>query len=258
METIQFKELDYQAGELLPTHKHAEGQVLFTRSGTMEITAGEDFIFAPASRVVWIPPKVDHSIRFRTNTKMRTAYILPHVLIGTFKNICVFQASPLFREILIRLAEDRLNDQMFKEMLELSLIKEMCLLKNEPFSIKFPEDNRAKRVATILLDNPSKSQNINEWAKIAACSSKTLSRLFIKETGMTFQIWRRHLRLLLSQELLYKDYSITEVAHALGFSSSSAFAEAHRKTFGFPPSKISNREQIEFRNIYYQSNTEDL
>lgn len=256
MEIIRFKELDYQVGEFLPSHNHSEGQVLFARSGTMEITAGEDFIFAPASRVVWIPPKVDHSIRFRSKTKMRTAYIIPSVLIETFKNICVLQASPLFREILLRLTENRVNDQTFKEMLELSLIKEMCLLRNEPFSIKIPKDIRAKRIANIFLKDPSKSLNINEWAQIAACSSKTLSRLFIKETGMTFQVWRRHLRLLLSHELLYKEYSITEVAHAVGFASSSALAEAHRKTFGFPPSKISNRKKIGFSDVYNQSKTE--
>lgn len=239
---IRFKELDYKFGEFLPPHKHSEGQVLFAQSGTMEIRVGKEFILAPSSRVVWVPPMVDHSIYFRSNTKMRTAYIVQSMLENTFKNICVFQASNLFREILLRLTSNKLKDHEYKELLTSSLLKEMSLLKHEPFSIKLPKDIRAKRVASILLKEPSLSKNLNDWSNIAACSSKTLSRIFVKETGLTFQVWRRHLRLLLSHDLISKGLSITEVAHSVGFSTSSAYAEAHRKVFGFPPSDIFKRK----------------
>lgn len=240
-DVIKFKELDYKKDEVLPIHNHQEGQILFARKGTMEVTAASQLIIAPASRIVWVPPKVEHGIKFRTDTKMRTAFIVPDILEITFKHICVFQATRLFREILIRLAEGKLNDHSFKEMLEFSLIKELSILRNEPFSIKYPKDMRARRVANYLLEDPSNTMKINEWANIAACSSKTLSRLFIKETDMTFQAWRRHLRLLLVHELLANGLSITEAAHEIGFATSSALAEAHRLTFGFPPTKINTR-----------------
>lgn len=242
MTAIRFKELDYHAGEFLPEHDHLEGQVLFARSGTMEVTAGHQLIIVPASRLVWVPPKVTHSIQFRTNTKMRTAFVDPKLLDNTFNQISVFQATDLFREILLRLVEGTLNDQAHKKLLELSLIKELCLLNAEPFSIKFPSDKRAKRVADALLADPSNTSKINQWAMIAACSSKTLSRLFIKETGLTFQVWRRHLRLLLIHDLLEQGCSVTQAAHSVGFATSSALTEAHKQTFGFSPTKLFNKE----------------
>ncbi|PCJ50488.1 MAG: hypothetical protein COA74_01530 [Gammaproteobacteria bacterium] len=241
MDAIKFKELDYIRGDYIPSHEHEEGQVLFARSGTMEVTADSHFVCVPASRIVWVPPKVDHSIRFRTDTKMRTAFIKPDLLDNTYKHICVHQATGLFREILLRLVENNLHDQDYKDLLELSLIKEMCSLKDEPFSIKFPQDIRAKRVADALLVDPSNTAKINEWAELAACSSKTLSRLFIKETELTFQLWRRHLRLLLIHDLLDMGSSVTEAAHAVGFATSSALTEAHKKTFGYPPTRLFDR-----------------
>ena len=241
MSAIRFKELDYVAGEVLPAHDHEEGQVLFARSGTMEVTADNQLIIVPASRIVWVPPKVIHTVRFRTNTKMRTAFIASNILNNTFMNICVFQVTGLFREILLRLVEGKLYDKDHKELLELSLIKEICLLKAEPFSIKFPTDKRAKRVADALLSDPSRALKIQDWADIAACSSKTLSRLFIKETGLTFQLWRRHLRLLQIHDLLDKGSSVTEAAHIVGFATSSALTEAHKQIFGYPPTKVKDR-----------------
>lgn len=239
---IRFKELNYKFGEFLPPHKHTEGQVLFARSGTMEIKAGEKFILAPSSRVVWVPPMINHSVHFQSDTKMRTAYIEKSLLTDAFKNICVFQASNLFREILLRLTSNKVDDPIFKELLTSSLLKEMSLLEHEPFTINFPKDSRAKRIAEILLKEPSITKTLDDFSYVAACSSKTLSRLFIKETGMTFQIWRRHLRLLLSHNFISKGLSITNVAYSVGFGSSSAFAEAHRKVFGFPPSYLFNRK----------------
>lgn len=240
---IRFKELDYYSKDFLPEHDHEEGQVLFARCGTMEVIADDQLIIVPPSRIVWVPPKVPHSIGFRTSTKMRTAFIDPTILNNTFTHICVFQATGLFREIILRLVEGNLDDHDHKDLLERTLIKELCSLKAEPFSIKFPTDKRAKKVADALLAEPSNTSKINEWANTAACSSKTLSRLFINETGLTFQLWRRHLRLLLIHDLLDQGYSVTECAYSVGFSTSSALTEAHKQTFGFPPTKLINRKQ---------------
>lgn len=60
----------------------------------------------------------------------------------------------------------------------------------------------------------------------------------MKDTGITFQLWRRHLRLLLIHDKLENGLSVTEAAHQVGFASSSALTEAHNQTFGFPPTQL--------------------
>lgn len=235
MTAILFKVLDYQAGTELPLHCHEDGQILFARSGSMEVRAGNQVVMIPSTRIAWVPAGMQHSIRFRSDTKMRTAFIRPEAVCNDFNNLHVFQITSLFRELLIKLVEDDKCEQDYRGLLERALIKELSLLREEPFSIPLPVDARAKRVAEALCEEPSNTNNIADWAQIAACSSKTLGRLFLKDTGQTFQLWRRHMRLLAALHYLDDGLSVTETAHAVGFSSSSSFAEAHRITFGFPP-----------------------
>lgn len=235
---IRFKELNYQKGDQLPAHTHDEGQVLFARAGTMEVWAGDKFILIPSTRIAWIPPHVSHSIKFKTSTKMRTAYIQAPLLEDLFKQVQVLQASALFSAVIIKLAEMKTTDEEYRSALAQILLSELKSLKTEPFSLIFPTDKRAKRVANGLLADPSSSLKIEQWAQMAACSSKTLSRIFHSETGMTFQIWRRYLRLLLVHELIENGASVAAASYEVGFSSSSAMSEAHRLTFGFSPSEL--------------------
>lgn len=243
MTLIRFKLLDYNLGEMLPTHVHEEGQLLFARNGTMEVKMKDQFVMIPPSRIAFVPPHTEHSIRFRSNTKMRTAFINPVLLNEAFNEVRVMQATGLLREVLIKLVEETLFDQNYRDLLENVLITELNSLTSEPFLIKFPNDRRARRVADALLENPESSFKIDQWADVAACSSKTLGRLFIKETGLTFQLWRRHLRLLLIHDLLENGLSVTQAAHAVGFSTSSALSEAHSLTFGFPPTDLLKKTQ---------------
>src|SRR3546814_3966472 len=58
-----------------------------------------------------------------------------------------------------------------------------------------PRDVRLKRIAEALLADPADNRALGDWAKAAAASERTLARLFVRETGMTFGAWRERLRL---------------------------------------------------------------
>lgn len=238
MDMVRFKELDYSVGQDLTPHTHKEGQIIFARAGCMEVKAGNQLLILPSSRIVWIPPNVTHSICFRSSTKMRTAFISSSLLGKAFDQVIALQASDLFRAVLIRLAEEDNSDKYYRNLLQDTFIQELNLLKSEPFSIDFPTDSRAQKVAQALLENPSSSFKIQDWANMANCSAKTLGRLFIKDTGLSFQLWRRHMRLLLTHEKLESGLSVTKAAHEVGFATSSVLTEAHTQTFGYPPTHL--------------------
>ncbi len=74
-----------------------------------------------------------------------------------------------------------------------------------------------------------------DWGEIVGASARTLSRLFVRELNMTFDEWRRQVRL---QEALYRlaqGRSVSSVAYDLGYESSSGFIEMFRKTLGRTP-----------------------
>ena len=67
---------------------------------------------------------------------------------------------------------------------------------------------------------------------------KTIQRLFMKETGMTFGQWRQQARLLRALELLADGEKIIDIALRLGYDSPGAFATMFRKHFGQTPSQF--------------------
>jgi AraC-like DNA-binding protein len=77
-----------------------------------------------------------------------------------------------------------------------------------------------------------------DWARRLAVNVKTIQRLFVNETGMTFGQWRQQARLLRALELLAAGEKVIDVALALGYESPSAFATMFRKQFDQTPSQF--------------------
>ncbi len=70
---------------------------------------------------------------------------------------------------------------------------------------------------------------------------KTISRLFQRETGMSYQQWRQQWRLMKAVELLASGQRITDVAQALEFASDSAFIYFFRSQTGKTPGQYIAR-----------------
>ena len=234
---VTIAKVDFTAGQALPHHHHDEGQILFARTGTLDLVADEKLYVLPASRAAWIPPKQGHQIRFRTHTQLRTVYIPAAQIDDRMHRTQILQVTDLFRALMLRLVEDGDMGNIFRRKLEDLLILELLELPSEQFYLALPSDKRILKVAHALLENPADNRKLDDWAAMAACSSKTMSRLFSKQTGQTFRLWRRQARLLAALDYLEAGNSITETAHQIGFSTSSAFTEAFRLTFGYPPTK---------------------
>jgi AraC-like DNA-binding protein len=77
-----------------------------------------------------------------------------------------------------------------------------------------------------------------DWAQRLAVDVKTIQRLFVRQTGMSFGQWRQQARLLRALELLATGEKVIDVALALGYDSPSAFATMFRKQFGQTPSQF--------------------
>jgi len=108
-------------------------------------------------------------------------------------------------------------------------------MKEAAFSLPLPRDERLARVAAWLETNPDDRRSLDELARSAGLSARTLTRLFERDSGLTFRAWRRRLRLLKSLDGLEAGDSVTKVALDCGYDSTSAFIAAFRKEFGATP-----------------------
>lgn len=79
--------------------------------------------------------------------------------------------------------------------------------------------------------------DLDRLAEVAALSARQLNRLFADRLGRSVMKYYRELRLEKAQSLLRNSpLSLTEIALATGFASSSHFSRAYAAQFGQPPS----------------------
>jgi AraC-like DNA-binding protein len=76
---------------------------------------------------------------------------------------------------------------------------------------------------------------MEEWAAECGASARTLTRLFRRETGMSFGRWRQMLRLSEAAVLLAQGVPPARAAAAVGYASAPAFGAAFRAAFGTTP-----------------------
>jgi AraC-like DNA-binding protein len=90
-------------------------------------------------------------------------------------------------------------------------------------------------VCAALRRDPADARSLAALGADAGVSERTLTRLFRADLGMTFPQWRTQLRLYHALRMLADGSAVTTVAHACGWSSTSAFIDVFRRAYGHTP-----------------------
>jgi AraC-like DNA-binding protein len=69
---------------------------------------------------------------------------------------------------------------------------------------------------------------------------RTLSRIFINQTGLTFSQWRQQSKIVTSLKWIQEGIPISEVAERSGYGNVSAYIEVFRQRFGQTPGKFQS------------------
>jgi len=110
------------------------------------------------------------------------------------------------------------------------LLHELELAPRQALFLPLPADARLRRIPVDVLP-PA----LNILASRLGAGQKTISRLFKRDTGLTYQQWRQQWRLLKAIEQLATGLSVTRVASGLGFASDSAFIAFFKDQIGVTP-----------------------
>jgi AraC-like DNA-binding protein len=161
----------------------------------------------------------------------------------------VVPVPPLLREVLIALTdiaeptaaentggtEDAARTDSERRHLEMVAFDQLRRCPAEPLHLPEPGDDRLRAISSILHATPGDPRTLAELGREAGAGERTLSRLFRRETGMTFPQWRTQLRLHHALVRLTRGDSVTTVAVAVGFANPSAFISAFKDMFGVTP-----------------------
>lgn len=231
---------DYQAGYLIARHAHDRAQLIHASSGIMRVDTPNGIWVVPPMRAIWVPPRVPHEIRANSVVRMRTLFLRPEARDGLPNDCCVVEVSPLLRELIMRMVtlsetDPHVTPSIHLMELILSEIREVGAL---PLHIPMPEDSRVRRICQGILQDPADGRTSAEWGVSVGASSRTLERLFQKETGISFGVWRRQARLLAAMTQLAAGRPVANVASDLGYDSPSAFTAMFKRVLGHPPSQF--------------------
>jgi AraC-like DNA-binding protein len=231
---------DYAAGLVLPSHRHKRGQCLYAVTGVLTVTTSEGSWVVPPYRALWIPAGVTHAVQMGGLTSTRSAYVLPDVAhkAGLPSRCTVISVSPLLHALLseaVDLPAEYVLGSRDDYLMRL-LVEEIARMPALPLNTPLPQDPRLVPLCRALLQAPSLDVDIDRMARNADMSRRSFTRLFREQTGMSFSDWRHQACLMAALARLGRGQSVTRVAMELGYSSTSAFTAAFRRTLGASPS----------------------
>jgi transcriptional regulator GlxA family with amidase domain len=100
-------------------------------------------------------------------------------------------------------------------------------------------------VAPFMLADPPAERDLDDLALAAGALSRTMTRLFPDETGLTFREWRRRARIMAAAEMLSSgSRSVKDVSSRFGFSCVAAFGHAFREVMGMTPVEFQRRSVL--------------
>jgi AraC-like DNA-binding protein len=106
------------------------------------------------------------------------------------------------------------------------LLVGLTLLPTLPLELTFPRHPRLLEKCRAFLLDPRPRDTIESWCEELGMSRRTFTRLFRKETGISFSAWRQQACLFASLPRLAANEPITQIAFDLGYESPAAFARA--------------------------------
>ena len=218
-------------------HSHPWVQLSYAIAGVLEVQTSAGRFVAPPQRAVWIPAGMPHQVFSSPRTEMRSLYLDCSVTAWAAERCQVLEVSSLLRELIrsfselpVEYAEDAAEGRLAQVLLD-----QLAAAPQLDLMLPLPHDARLRQICRSLQQHPEQATTLSQWGQKLGVTEKTLSRLFLAETGLTFRAWRQRLRLLGALTPLEQGERVTDVALACGYDSTSAFIAAFRQQFATTP-----------------------
>jgi len=226
-------------GPQFEPHAHPKAELILTVRGLVTCDVAKGRWMVPAQCALWIPAEMSHAVRTVGEVELYCLFLDPEVASGLPSECCTIAVSPLLRELVI--AASRLpmlyDAKGPAGNLVNTMLNELGTAPVEYLHLPMSNNARLRKIADSFAVDPSDRATIVEWAQRAAMSERSLSRLIMRETGMTFGRWRQQFQIMVALERLADGEPVKTVALDLGYESTSAFIAMFKRALGMSPGK---------------------
>jgi AraC-like DNA-binding protein len=224
-------------GLRLPSNHRVERQLVYATEGVMRVDTSSASWVVPPDRAVWIPAGFEHSIQMTGTVRMQTIYLRPGLMDGLHWSCAVIHVTPLLRELVLEvLRKGMLVDTIPEDQRLAAVLVDQVLQTHEvPAQIRLPTDKRALAVAIRAQSVLARALPLETLVCECGASVRTIERLFLQETGLTFGQWLQRVRALHAIGMLADGCSVAEAGLAVGYDSTSAFIAMFKLVLGKTP-----------------------
>lgn len=220
---------------ITPAHAHPQGHLVYPASGVLSMVTDAGSWIAPPNRAVWIPAGFSHQHRAHGATDMRIMFIPQDMADQLPGHPAVLVVSALAREATLALTGAAARDQAARDRLRRVVIDDLTAAAEQPLHLPEPQDERLQALTYLVQHDLANPATLEQLGRKVGASERTLSRLFHRETGMSFRRWRAQLRIHHALLLLTDGVSVTAAAVACGWANPSAFIETFTALVGVTP-----------------------
>ncbi|WP_166969155.1 helix-turn-helix transcriptional regulator [Brevibacterium atlanticum] len=216
-------------------------QLTWLDGALLGVFADQEFSVIPPTQAMWIPAGTVHDIAALGPGTMYCAYLRVGIDRADFAAPRRVDVDDLVRGLLKHLVEDNGVEAGLRA--RAVLLDALGNAEAAVPSLRYPTHPVARAVADRVASEPGRRESLSEWARARGVSGRTLRRIFLAETGLTFQQWTAVARLTAALELLDSGMALDEVARSVGFAGASSFVPAFKKHFGMTPGAYRGRRR---------------
>jgi AraC-like DNA-binding protein len=233
-----YRDFPPESGKTITFDRH---YLLFAAKGTMRLEAQGRTWTLPPARAALIAAGAPITLTIATSITCCSALFAADVYPAPKDDLRVLDMSAVARELILACRtygpdmseQDALGRQLFDTLYMLAI--RAAAVPNEmwmPLGTSQTVRDALHMTEACLCDNPSFAQ----IAVAVGCTERTLARRLQDEIGMTWRDFLRRLRMIRAIEALADPTrQITQVAHDVGYQSSSAFNAAFLEFTGQTP-----------------------
>lgn len=227
--------------QYIPEHQHRKGQLILALHGAITCEVENAMLMVPPQYAVWIPGQLPHSNRATPGARLCFLFIEPGAA-ALPEHCCTLKISTLVRELILTMAARNRQEKNSPAMQRLVqvLFDELPQQPQQQLQLTVSAHPKIRMMVETMAAEPAQWQTLGQWASHFAMSERNLARLVVKETGLSFRRWRQQLQLILALQGLIRGQTVQQVAHALGYDSTTAFITMFRKGLGQTPGRYLN------------------
>ncbi|CAM3565261.1 helix-turn-helix domain-containing protein [Sphingobacterium prati] len=226
---------------------HRKARLLYADGGIIHVFTATQHWYLPGRFYMWIPANTTYHLESSSSRIHLYSFYFKEqkVAHSVLLNPNIFLSNDLMREMFL-FAQDwegRINKK--NSYSKYCLLRAMMAIIPEmsppidafPMQHPYPKSEKLQRIARYLNTNIDQAFTIEQVATQFGMSSRSLSRLFKEDMGISYIRFLRAIRIAKALELMAENtYSILEIAMRVGYNELSSFSNIFTRVTGIRPS----------------------